>query len=119
MDNLNQIVLNGLQTKSVIGVYDWERIQPRPLVVDLTLTLASELRFTKDALDETVDYQAVTECIDKLCHESQFQLLETLAEYIATTLLQNFPLQSVSIRLHKPKILPQVNDVQVHLVRHV
>lgn len=112
------ILLRGLAVETVIGVYDWERTAPRPLLVDLELSVDLAAAGASDRVGDTVDYAAVTACLEAVCTHCQPLLLEALAAAMARTLFEQFePLRWVRLTLHKPGILGQVKDVAIRIVR--
>ncbi|MBU0789479.1 MAG: dihydroneopterin aldolase [Polycyclovorans sp.] len=112
------ILLHGMEVEALIGVYDWERHAPRPLVLDLELSVDLHAAATSDRVQDTVDYAAVAACVTALCQREQPQLLEALAGRIARALLAEFAtLTALTLTLHKPGILPNVRDVAIRLSR--
>lgn len=112
------ILLHGLQVDALIGVYDWERTAPRPLVLDLELAVDLSAAASSDDVHDTVDYAAVSDCVTTLCAREQPQLLEALAGRICLALLAQFgALNGVTLTVHKPGILPNVRDVAIRLTR--
>lgn len=73
------ILLNGMAVEALIGVYDWERVAPRPLMLDLALSVDLSAAARSDDVQDTVDYAAVAACVTAVCAREQPQLLEALA----------------------------------------
>lgn len=79
-----------------------ENAQPFSATVELELPLANA--GVSDRLDQTVDYRIVQAVVRSVIEGSRKHLIETLAESIATALLQKFPLVSaVGIEVTKPR----------------
>ena len=53
------VFIEGLQIDALIGVHDWERQSPRPLVFDLQLAFDNRVPASSDALVDTLDYEAI------------------------------------------------------------
>jgi 7,8-dihydroneopterin aldolase/epimerase/oxygenase len=112
------ILLHGVALHALIGVYDWERTAPRPLIVDLALGVDLAPAGDSDAVADTVDYAAVTELLEKVCAAEQPQLLEALAARMVRALFETFQtVQAVTLTVHKPGILSQVKDVAICIHR--
>lgn len=112
------IMLRGVALQALIGVYDWERTAPRPLTVDLALGVDLAPAGDSDAVADTVDYAAVTALLETVCAAEQPQLLEALAARLVRALLETFQtVQAVTLTVHKPGILPQVQDVAIRIYR--
>ena len=112
------IQLTGIACEAIMGVYDWERLAKRPLVFDLKLMgINTRQAAQTDDVQDTLDYQAVTEGLQQLVGASQYKLLETLAEHVATWLFDTFAVPKIEITLHKPNVLEGVQDVCITIVR--
>jgi 7,8-dihydroneopterin aldolase/epimerase/oxygenase len=112
------IRLHGLAASALIGVYDWERTARRPLRLDLDLELDLRAAGQSDAVADTVDYAAVTAAVEAVVATESPQLLERLAEQVLTRLFAEFAaLTAITLTVHKPGILPQVEDVAIRLRR--
>jgi dihydroneopterin aldolase len=111
------IFIEGLQVQALIGVYDFERQAPQPLVFDVEMTTDTRSAGGSDALADTVDYAVVAQAIETVCAQSGFALVEALAETIAVQLLRDFPIQQVMLRVTKPQAVPAARGVGVRIVR--
>jgi len=110
------IEIRGLEIAAHIGVPDEERAAPQRLLVDLHLHPLRDFSRMPDAIDATVDYFTVTQRVIALAAGRPRQLLETLADEIATTVLREFALQRVAVTVRK-FILPNTEFVAVHCAR--
>ena len=107
---MDKIFLHGMQAQTVIGIYDWERLHPQTILLDLDIVLPHCV--DSDDIDTTIHYGQVCDYL------RQFLLIERLAQHIADTVLQNFGAQSVKVRVMKLGILPKVQEVGVEIERH-
>jgi len=112
----DSIEIHGLRVTTHIGAFVAEREKPQELLVDLKL--CPKLRFSQmpDAIDAAVDYAAVAERVVKIAAERPRQLIETLADEIATRLMMDYPITRAEVRVRK-YILPNTDYVAVHCVR--
>ena len=100
------VFVHGLKTDSVIGVFEWERKIRQALVFDLDLQLDTRAAGHSDALRDTVDYAAVSARVLSFTRSARFELIESLAEAVASLLLQEFAIQRLRLRLSKPGAVP-------------
>ena len=75
------VFIRGLKAVSVIGCYDWERDIRQTLVIDLELKANFTRAAQSDALEDALDYAAISQRVIAVCDASRFQLLEALAEH--------------------------------------
>jgi FolB domain-containing protein len=112
----DSIEIHGLRVTSRIGVPVSERDKPQELLVDLRLSPKLLFSQMPDAIDATIDYAAVAGRVTKLAAERPRQLIETLADEIATMLLIEYSLTRVEVSVRK-FILPNTDYVAVRCVR--
>jgi dihydroneopterin aldolase len=111
------IYLNDLKIDTVIGVFDWERKIKQTIRFDLEM--ASDIRkaAASDNIEDTLDYKAVAKRIIAFVEESQYQLVETLAEKVAEIIINEFNVPWVRIRLNKKGAVRYANDVGIIIER--
>lgn len=114
---MDKIHIEGLQLLATIGVYDWERQAPQKLILDLVLSTPLSDAALSDDLTDTVDYAKVSQDMETIAESCQPKLLEFLAGKMCQHILDNFPVQSVDLKLSKPTILPKAKNVAVQLFR--
>jgi dihydroneopterin aldolase len=114
---MDKIFIRGLKVETIIGIYDWERTLVRPLVFDVELGCDTREAASSDRMRDSIDYAAVGQTIRDIALELKPQLLETLAEKIARTLFDRFPVLSVRLTIDKPGAIPDVKGVGVEIDR--
>ena len=98
------IFIHELRLETLIGVYPEERQVARTLLLDLELGVDSRPAAITDALNDTLDYQAVAQRVIELAAASEFHLVETLAERIAERVLREFATPWLRLTLRKPGV---------------
>ena len=116
---MDTIRLRGLKVEGIVGVHDWERRVPRPIVIDLELATDAARAAKKDALKDALDYAAVAQAVAQVVMTSEFQLIETLAERLAEKLQKDFGVPWLRLEVHKPGAVAGAQDVSVAIERGV
>ena len=111
------VYIEGLRVDTVIGVYDWERTIQQTVVIDLQMTTDIALAARDDDLAFTLDYGAIADRVTAFVAASRFQLLESLAEAIASLVLAEFPVDTVKLKIGKPGAVSNATDVGVIIKR--
>lgn len=113
------MVLKGITAKGHHGVFDHERRDGQPFVVDIVLHLDLQPAGTSDDLAQTAHYGELAELVHGIIEGGPFALIEALAETIAAAVLGSFPVEAVDVTVHKPKAPIEVpfGDVAVTLRR--
>ncbi len=114
---MDRIFLRGFEVKAIIGIWDWERRMPQKIVIDLEMGVDSRPAGRSDRIEDTVNYKAVADGVAEIAVEGQFQLVEALAEAIATYVLDDYPTDWVSVRVSKPGAIKGSRDVGVYIER--
>lgn len=114
---MDTVRIRGLKVEGIVGVHDWERRVPRPVVIDLELATDAARAARSDALKDALDYAAVAKRVAEFVGASQFQLVETLAERLADKLRAEFDVAWVRLEVHKPGAVPGAQDVSVAIER--
>jgi dihydroneopterin aldolase len=114
--NGDWIEIRGLEVNAHIGVPEAERAEPQRLLVDLRLRPPRDFSRLPDSIVATVDYFVVTQRVVALAAERPRQLIETLADDIATAVLREFAVRRVEVTVRK-FILPNTEFVAVHCAR--
>ena len=114
---MDTVFIKGLKAASVIGCYDWERDIRQTLVFDIELKSDFTRAAQTDALEDALDYAAISQRIIAVCDASRFQLLEALAEHLAALLLEEFDIAGLSMTITKPGAVPEAEGVGVVIDR--
>jgi len=97
----DQIHIEQLEISTHIGVPEKERAIPQRLTVSITLWPKQNTRDLGDQIGRTVDYSAVAEAARNFVSDQSVNLIETLADGLATQLLGSFAIQKIEIELRK------------------
>ena len=95
------IFLRDLRIDTIIGIYDWERSTRQTVSLDLEMATDIGKAAATDHIDDTLNYKAVAKRLIAFVGESEFQLVETLAERICTLVLEEFQVPWVRLTLNK------------------
>jgi 7,8-dihydroneopterin aldolase/epimerase/oxygenase len=112
----DQIHIEQLEISTRIGVPEKERATPQRLTVSISLWPYRQTRDLGDKIGETVNYSAVAEETKSFVRDQSVNLVETLADRLATHLLNSFPIQKVVIELRK-FVLEDAKYVSVTVTR--
>jgi dihydroneopterin aldolase len=111
------IFLSDLRIETVIGIYDWEREIKQTVAIDLEMATDIRRAAATDSIDDTLNYKAIAKRLIQFVGESEFQLVETLAEKVAEIVLNEFHVPWVKVRLSKPGAVRGSRDVGILIER--
>jgi dihydroneopterin aldolase len=111
------IFLRDLRVDTVIGIWDWERKIRQTISIDLEMGTDIARAAKSDSIEDTLNYKKVAKRIQQFVADSEFQLVETLAEHIAQIILAEFEVPWVRVRVNKPGAIRGARDVGVQIRR--
>ena len=112
-----KIFLEGLKVPCRIGIFDWERKVRQKVTVDLEMRSSIRRAARRDRIDDALDYKQVAKHILRFVSQSQFFLIETLAERLAQSLLKEFGRRQIRLRVSKPGAIRGSQNVGVEITR--
>lgn len=112
----DQISITGIHGYGFHGLFENERINGQDFYVDLVLNLDLTQAAHSDAIEDTVNYAAITELTHQEITTNPVNLIEKLAYRIAERILSSHPkVESVIVTVHKPQapVGLKVQDISV------
>jgi 7,8-dihydroneopterin aldolase/epimerase/oxygenase len=118
-ERADRLVLRGIEAIGHHGVFDFERREGQAFKVDLVLGIDSRAAADSDDLQDTVDYGSLVTTVKKAIESDPVDLIETLAQRIATICLADVRVQWTEVTVHKPDapIDATIDDVALTIFR--
>jgi len=113
----DSIFLRELKVETVIGIWDWERRIRQTVSIDLEMSADIRRAAKTDSIEDTLNYKAVAKRVQQFVAQSEFQLVETMAEKIAELVLAEFDVTWTRVRVSKPGAIRGAKDVGVRIHR--
>ena len=114
---MDKIFLSALTVECIVGIWEWERRVKQTVIIDLELATDIRRAAASDHIDDTIDYKKVAKRLLAFVGESQFNLVETLAEQIARVVVTEFGVSWVKVRLNKQGAIRGARDVGIEIER--
>lgn len=111
------IYLRDLRIDTVIGIYDWERRIKQTIILDLEMATDIRKAAQTDSIADTLNYKAVAKRLIDFVGNSNFQLVETLAERVAEVVLSEFHVPWLRLQVNKQGAVRGARDVGVIIER--
>ena len=111
------VFISDLRIDTLIGIYDWERRVRQTISLDLEMGADIRKAAATDAIQDTLNYKAVAKRLIDFVGNSEYQLVETLAEEIATIVRNEFAVPWLKLTVHKPGAVRGSRDVGVVIER--
>lgn len=114
---MDHILIKDLVARCIIGVGDDERREKQDVVINIVLSMDLRTAGQTDLLDDSVDYRALKKRIVRMVEESEYHLVEALAEHIAEMCLEDARVQEARVTVEKPSALRFARSVGVEINR--
>ncbi len=111
------VYIRDLKIDTVIGIFDWERRIRQTVSIDLEMATDIRKAAASDDIKDALDYKSVAKRIIAFVSESEFLLVETLAEKVAGIVLTEFNVPWLRLRLSKPGAVRGSQDVGLIIER--
>ncbi|HPG61310.1 MAG TPA: dihydroneopterin aldolase [Casimicrobium sp.] len=113
------IFIKGLKCETTLGVYDWERVSLRPVVLDLDIGSASNESFEHDSAVGLMNYDSISARMTETLKTLRYKTVERLAEHVAQIVLTEFHAPWVKVTVGKPAAVKNAAMVGVTITRGV
>lgn len=114
----DKILIKDLLLRGIIGIHDWEREKRQDILINIEMEADCRPAGLSDDFQDAVDYRAITKSIITLVEDSQFFLVEKMAEEIAGLCLGDPRVAAVRVRVEKPGAVRFSRSVGVEVQRH-
>lgn len=111
------VYIRDLKVDAVIGVFDWERRIRQTISLDLDMGADIRRAAASDDIADALDYKAVSKRLIEFLEQSEYQLVETLAENVCRVVMEEFSVPWVRLRVNKKGALRGAQDVGVIIER--
>ena len=111
------VYIRDLKIETVIGIFNWERRIRQTVSLDLEMATDIRKAAASDDIADALDYKAVAKRLIAFVGESEFLLVETLAEKVAAIVLGEFSVPWLRLRLSKPGAVRGSQDVGIVIER--
>ena len=99
---MDRIVLEGMRFYGFHGVNPEERVLGQEYLVDLAVEMNLAIAGDSDRLEDTISYAHIYRAVRDVMEGEPRNLLEAAAQSIAYRVLDEFPVDSVSVKVKKP-----------------
>ncbi len=100
---MDKIMIKGLRVYAYHGVNQEEKEKGQPFELDITLGVDTRAAGQSDDLAQTVNYSKVSKRVLAVMLAEKNDLLERAAARVAQALLEDFPIEEVTVLLKKPR----------------
>jgi dihydroneopterin aldolase len=112
-----RVFVRELEIVVSVGVLEREKRYEQRIIVSADLYVRDDYAGVSDRLADVLDYSKVVEGITALAQSGHVNLIETLAERIASQCLADPRVDRVRIRVEKPEVIENCRSVGIEIER--
>lgn len=114
---MDKVFISDLRIDTIIGIYDWERQVRQTVSLDLVMAHDNQRAAETDDIQYALNYKDVASRLTAFIEDSEFMLIESMAEKIAHIIMTEFHVPWLCLTVHKPGALRDAKDVGVMIER--
>ena len=111
------VYIKNLQIECIIGIFDWEREVKQRVSIDLEMSTDIRPAAKTGDIAFALNYKSISKRVQQFVGDSEFLLVETMAEKVAAIIREEFSVQWLRLRLSKPGALRAADDVGLIIER--
>tara|TARA_B100001013_G_C24342471_1_gene337002 strand:+ start:76 stop:435 length:360 start_codon:yes stop_codon:yes gene_type:complete len=115
-----KIRLKNIQLFGCHGISDKEKNNEQKFDIDIEVSIDLKGDIGADDINKTVDYSSIYDKVEGIFYEKKYNLIETLANRIASCLISNFSVVYCKVIVRKPDapINGIIDTVEVEIMQY-
>ena len=114
---MDTVYIRDLRIETIIGIYDWEREVKQTISLDLEMAHDIRKAADTDNIEYALNYKSIAKRLIAFVEQSEFLLVERMAEEVARIVLDEFSVPWLKLRVSKPGALRGSKDVGILIER--
>ena len=114
---VRHVFIRDLILTCLIGVHKHERKKPQRIRINLDLAVTEQFVISTDRLADVVCYEDVADRIRSIVNNGHVNLVETLAEKIASKCLEDRRIKATRVRIEKLDVFKDAASAGVEIER--
>ena len=117
INRTRHVFVRDLEIMAVVGVLEHEKLAAQKLIISVDLTVREGREGLEDRLENVVCYGNIVDNIKAIINKGHVNLIETLADLIAKSALEDKRVLAAKVRIEKPDIIPDCQTVGIEIER--
>ena len=114
---MDKIFIRDLIARGIIGINDWERVNPQEIKINLVLYTDLIAAGESDDIEDSVNYRTISKKVLNHVENAKRLTVESLAADIARLCLENPRVVRVRVKVEKPGAVRFTKSVGVEIER--
>ena len=103
--------------EEIIGIYEHEKTKKQKIKFNIVLNVNQSYVPDEKDIKSIVDYEKITNTLEKLTRSKKYNFLESLAEDSFKEIFEDKRINSVTIKIEKPEAIKNAKSVGVEVFK--
>ncbi|WP_340102562.1 dihydroneopterin aldolase [Rhodohalobacter sp. 8-1] len=104
-EKLTEIEIKNMRVRAILGINDWERTKKQDIVISIQFAYDAATAIEDDDIKNAVDYKEITKNVLKFVENSNYFLIETLADTLFDMISSLKGIKKTHVTVEKPHAL--------------
>jgi FolB domain-containing protein len=114
---MDQVFINDLLVRGIIGINDWEREKPQDILINIVIFTDLTKAGQTDDITHSVNYRTIAKKAQEKAETAQRLTVEALAADLAEICLQEKRVVKARVKVEKPNAVRFASSVGVEIER--
>lgn len=115
---MDTLFIENFRLPASVGIYQREKAAPQTIELSLWIGTSVVKAGTSDDIQDSIDYAEVIQCLRAELATRRFNLLEKLAEFVASVLLERYEARWTRVSVTKLGAMRDIGRVGVIIERN-
>ncbi len=111
------VLIKDLLINEIIGIHKHEKINKQKIIFNIVINVNQNALPNDNDLSSIVDYEKITNKLQNLTKNKNYNFLESLAEDSFKEIFEDKRIESVKIKIEKPDAIANVDSVGIEVFK--
>jgi dihydroneopterin aldolase len=111
------VLIKDLLINEIIGIHKHEKINKQKIIFNIVINVNQNALPNDNDLSSIVDYEKITNTLQNLTKNKNYNFLESLAEDSFKEIFEDKRIESVKIKIEKPDAIANVDSVGIEVFK--
>ena len=112
------VLIKDFLINEIIGIHKHERINKQKIIFNIVIDVNQNTLPDENNLSSVVNYEQLTNKLEKLVKKKKYNFLESLAEDSFKEIFEDKRINSIKIRIEKPNAIENAKSVGIEVFKN-
>ncbi len=110
------IKIKNFRLKTIVGCHDWEKNIDREIIINVEIESDFDKALSSDNIEDTIDYESLSEKIKNLIATNRFALIEKMAQEVMNLIMEDKRIKKCKLEIDKVGAVEGIESFSVTLI---